>query len=498
MNIQKISSNENIPVLNTSKHIPFIVHSDQMKSVLKLAEKVAKVPSTVLIIGDSGVGKELVANYIYQFSNRKGKPFIKINCGAIPESLIESELFGYKKGAFTGADANGKTGYFLQANQGIIFLDEITELPLNMQVKLLRVLQEREVTPIGATLPIPIDVQIIAATNKNLLELVKEDCFREDLYYRLNVVNIDIPPLRERVDDIPYLVYYFLKTFNNLYHKEVEITNEAIELLKNYPWYGNVREIKNLIERIVVTSDNLIIKIENINLYLKQNIENETYAISISNIMPLQEASDYVEEKLVTMAIEKYKSINLAAKALGLTQPTMSRKYQKVRERIEQKRLKSFNKKSALENELDNRLRSVASVIASAINIDKIKKLKKNLSLENPVYHELQKRLSNIRMSEGKIVWSFIWIVDSNNRVINLVTDENLKILPGEEYTGPPEIIGAVYDGIKGNIVVTQKYTDKFGHWKTSIAPIIDEHQKVIAIVGVDFSVEYIDQQMKL
>jgi DNA-binding NtrC family response regulator len=495
MNTQEITSFETAGSIFASQ--PFIAHSFKMKSILGMVEKVGQVSSTVLIVGESGVGKEQVANAIYRCSRRKGKPFIKINCGAIPESLIESELFGYKKGAFTGADANGKTGYFVQADQGIILLDEVTELPLNLQVKLLRVLQEREVTPIGSSVPIPINVQIIAATNRDLSKLVKEGRFREDLYYRLNVVNIHIPPLRERKDDIPYLVKSFLETFNHLYHKEVRISDDALELIKEYPWVGNIRELKNSIERMVVIADSSIINNENIQLFLPKNTTEEHGNIKITDILPLQEALDYVEEKLIVMAMEKYKSVNTAAKILGLTQPTMSRKYKKIKEKLSQNDTSKIDKKILIKNELDNHLQSVATVIATSLNIDKIIKLKENLCIENPNYQYLQDKLTRIRVNEGKIAWSYIWFVDSNDKVVNLATDYRLEMSAGEEYIGPPEMMNAIYEGVKGNVLVTPEYTDKYGQWKSSIAPIRDEAQNVIAIVGADFSVDYVNKHMK-
>ncbi|NSL51907.1 sigma 54-interacting transcriptional regulator [Calidifontibacillus erzurumensis] len=495
MNTQEISTIETKESIFASQ--PFIAQSLQMKNIVSVIEKVGKVSSTVLIVGESGVGKEQVANAIYRCSKRKGKPFIKINCGAIPESLIESELFGYKKGAFTGADASGKTGYFVQAHQGIIFLDEITELPLNLQVKLLRVLQEKEVTPIGSSTPIPVDVQIIAATNRDLPKLVKEGRFREDLYYRLNVVNIYIPPLRERKDDIPHLVNSFLEMFNRLYHKEVHITKDALELLKDYPWYGNIRELKNCIERMVVIADTSVINTENINLYLPKTTTEENSNIQIYDIIPMKEALEYVEEKLIVMAIEKYKSINAAAKILGLTQPTMSRKYKKIKEKRNKNNPNKIDKSVLIKNELHNHLQSIATVIAASLNIDKIIKLKENLTIENPEYHYLQNKLTKIRVNEGKICWSYIWILDSNNRVINLATDEKLKMVPGEEYIGPPEMMDAIYKGFKGKVSVTPLYTDKYGQYMSSIAPIRDEDQNIIAIVGADFSVDYINKHTK-
>lgn len=494
-----IGQQDSSPSSATDFEKSIIAHSDAMKKIIKLVKKVATVPSTVLLIGESGVGKEMIANQIYQLGHRYGKPFIKVNCGAIPEHLLESELFGYKKGAFTGADPGGKTGLFTQANHGVIFMDEIGELPLNLQVKLLRIIQEKEVTPLGAASPIKIDVQIIAATNQNLEHLVAQGKFREDLYYRLNVVPIHIPPLRERLDDIPFLVRYFLDKYNHRYKRSVNLTAEAIELLKTYPWYGNVRELENTIERMVVTSEDESIDAKNLAHFVSAKEPPQKPDLIVSRIMPLQQAIDYVEEQLIIMAMEKYRSINMAAKALGLTQPTMSRKYQKIKLRLEQREQSSrnSNEKYILEQELDNQLRSVSVVIAALINVDKIKKLVNHLSHENPVYRELQQLLTMIRMQEGKIEWSYIWKLSPEQKIIFLVADEKLDIMPGQEYAAPPEMKKAILDAYSGKIVVTPKYTDVYGQWKSSIAPIRDETGQVIAILGSDFSVEYIDMQIK-
>lgn len=229
--------------------------SPAMYKIYQSVLKIARFPTTVLISGESGVGKEVVATLIHRMGPRSVGPFVKVNCGAIPEGLLESELFGYEKGAFTGADPRGKKGYFEQAHGGILFLDEIGELPLNLQVKLLRVLQEKEVTPVGGQKSIPVDVQIIAATNADLKEKVKQGKFREDLYYRIHVVPLYVPPLRERKEDIASLAYLFLSRFNHHYGRQVSLTPEGISILESYDWPGNVRQLQNIIERLVVLSD---------------------------------------------------------------------------------------------------------------------------------------------------------------------------------------------------------------------------------------------------
>ncbi len=296
------------------KHTPsMVVHSQKMKDVLHTIEMVSKVSTTVLLLGESGVGKEMFAKTIHQLGNRKSKPFIAVNCGAIPENLLESELFGYVGGAFSGANKNGAPGKFELANEGIIFLDEIAELPLNLQVKLLRILQEKEVTPLGSSKPIHIDVQIIAATNQSLEKMVREGRFREDLYYRLNVVPIEIPSLRERTEEIPYLIYHFVGKYNTLYHRNINILPDAIDLLSIYDWPGNVRQLENTIERIVVTSKELNVDSSLVYKYIpKQAAVKEPPMIH--HIMPLQEAVDLIEEQLIQMAIDKYNQLNLLQK----------------------------------------------------------------------------------------------------------------------------------------------------------------------------------------
>src|SRR3972149_3265984 len=232
-----------------------IVKSPKMKCVLRLIDAISKTPTTVLILGESGTGKELIAQTIHKTSNRADKPLVAINCGAIPSDLMEKELFGNEKGAFTGAyqRAIGKLEY---ANGGTVFLDEISTLSTHLQVKLLRVLQEKTFEPIGALIPIKIDVRFIAAANVNLYEEVRKGNFREDLYYRLNVIPIELPPLRERQEEIPLLLTHYIKKYTDEFNKKITgITDNAMNILIKYSWPGNIRELQNLSEMLVVLSN---------------------------------------------------------------------------------------------------------------------------------------------------------------------------------------------------------------------------------------------------
>ena len=230
----------------------FISHSPAMKRIFELIPALANSSSTVLIQGETGTGKEILAKAIHSSGDRQKEPFIAINCGAIPENLLESELFGYKKGAFTGAN-NDKPGRFAQAGKGTIFLDEIGEISLALQVKLLRVLQEKTYEPLGSNKSKTTNARIIAATNKDLKKMIKSGTFREDLYYRINVINLKVPPLKDRIQDIPYLVDHFINRFNHLQHRQVsEISPEIINALMAYHWPGNIRELENSIERAFI------------------------------------------------------------------------------------------------------------------------------------------------------------------------------------------------------------------------------------------------------
>ena len=236
------------------RNAELIFRSGLMMQVVDLAVKMADVDSTLLITGESGTGKEVIAKLIHRQGKGDASPFISINCAAIPEQLLESELFGYEGGAFTGAKKEGKPGLFELANKGTLFLDEVAELPLTLQVKILRAIQDRQITRVGATVSMPVNVRIIAATNRNLSKMLKEGTFREDLYYRLMVVPISVPPLRNRKEDIPLLVRYFLDEFNSHFGYNKAISPQVLDKLMNYSWPGNVRELRNVVERMTVMS----------------------------------------------------------------------------------------------------------------------------------------------------------------------------------------------------------------------------------------------------
>ncbi|WP_052947620.1 sigma 54-interacting transcriptional regulator [Aneurinibacillus tyrosinisolvens] len=306
-----------------------VFKSERMESVTTLARKVAGVDSTILIQGESGVGKEVISSYIHEHSERKNKPFIKVNCGAIPENLLESELFGYEKGAFTGASKTGKPGLFELAHEGTLFLDEIGEVPLSLQVKLLRVLQEGEFVRVGGTKPLRANVRIIAATNRNLQEETRLGNFREDLYYRLNVIPILIPPLRERKEDIVSLALFFIQKFNDKYKRDKVFAQDVLEVLQSHSWRGNVRELQNIIERLIVTTDNPVIKVEH--LPDAFTASRAFPSVQVSDIMPMKDAIDLVERQLLALAKRKYKTTVKIAEVLGVNQSTVSRKITKMK-----------------------------------------------------------------------------------------------------------------------------------------------------------------------
>lgn len=310
--------------IDPSKGKVLVGHSRAMKEIFSTIEKLASNDATILITGESGTGKDMVARAIHNSGHRKDGPFVPVNCGAIPSELVESELFGYEKGAFTGA-SNNKIGKFEIAQHGTIFLDEISTLPPTLQPKLLRVLQEKIIERVGGTRQIPIDARIIAATNIDLQEMVKQNGFREDLYYRLNIFPVNLPPLREHPEDIPLLVAHFLDYYNKEYHRQVkEIDPNLMNYFNSYEWKGNIRELENVIQRLLVVSSNRTryISIEGLN---KENSYQNIFSNYLpKNSLPLESAMaeferEYIKEILLKAGGNRQK----AAEILGVHRNTL-------------------------------------------------------------------------------------------------------------------------------------------------------------------------------
>lgn len=306
--------------------------SEAITSVLNIVERVAQTDSTVLIMGESGTGKELIAKALHYNSNRSQEPFIPVNCGAIPAELLESELFGHVKGAFTGAIAN-RTGRFELAQDGTLFLDEIGELSPSLQVKLLRVLQERSFEPVGGTKTIPANVRVIAATNVDLEKAVEQGKFREDLFYRLNVIPIRVPSLRERKSDIPLLLHHFIETFNRTRGRQLKgVAPDAMEMLINYAWPGNIRELENLVERLSILKGPGIVEVMDLpEKYRKTQMETDPTKLDIpDNGFDFNTAVDNYENALIMRALEKTGwNRNQAALLLKLNRTTLVEKIKK-------------------------------------------------------------------------------------------------------------------------------------------------------------------------
>jgi len=320
--VEKISeqlNNYKRELQETVEHEGFIYKSSVMKNIFSTIEKVAKVNTTVLVLGETGVGKSRIVKMIHEWSERKNEAFYELNCAALPHSLIESELFGYERGSFTGANQNGKKGILELANKGTLFLDEIGELPLDLQAKLLQVIQEKKFRSVGGGHIKQVDIRIIAATNRNLKEMVDNGLFRKDLYYRLNVVPIYIPPLRERSEDILPLIDYFLKQFNSQYGRSVQLSPAALAVLVQHPWDGNIREVENVIERLVITGDDLI-KVEDLPIAVQQSsFEGKS----------LYEMLQEVEKKIIIKAYKTFQSSYKVAKHLRISQSAATRKIKK-------------------------------------------------------------------------------------------------------------------------------------------------------------------------
>lgn len=294
-----------------------VTKSKKMKDTFKLVQRVAKVDSTVLVLGETGVGKSKIVRIIQMLSERKDNPFHEINCAALPEHLIEAELFGYEGGSFTGAFKAGKKGLLELSHTGTLFLDEVGELSLSAQSKLLHFLQEKKIRPIGGSGAKAIDVRIIAATNQNLEEMVERGGFRRDLYYRLNVVPIHILPLRERREDILPLVEHFLDYFNQRYRQAIKLSPKVLEAFLRYEWKGNVREVENIIERLVVTCDDTI------------TVNDLPFQVNLPGERTLQEILEKVECSVIQDSYEKHRSSYKVAEELGISQSSAIRKIQK-------------------------------------------------------------------------------------------------------------------------------------------------------------------------
>ncbi|KJS86613.1 MAG: Fis family transcriptional regulator [Peptococcaceae bacterium BICA1-8] len=316
-----------------NKTSAIIAESLATLNLLNLIKRVSKTDASVLILGETGVGKDVFARQVHKSSPRVNEPFFKVDCTSIPENLIESELFGYAPGAFSGANTKGKPGFFELADKGTLFLDEVGELPLSMQGKLLRVLQDQEVMSVGATKIKKVDVRIIAATNRDLWQEVKEGKFRSDLYYRLRVAVIDIPPLRERKDDIPPLAKFFLEKYTAKYKKITNLDNETQDVFLRYDWPGNIRELENLIQSLVVTRDKELIEVCDLpsNMLKDENClnSNSILASAISKGRKLTEIMDEIEKDILEQAINEFGSVAAAAKYLQVDRSTIFRKLKK-------------------------------------------------------------------------------------------------------------------------------------------------------------------------
>jgi PAS domain S-box-containing protein len=321
----KLYKNE-IAKLNTAKYITDDIKGDSpaITKCKKKVNKMARVNSNVMILGESGVGKELFAHAIHNESERRDEPFVSINCSAIPENLIESELFGYEEGSFTGAKKGGSVGKFELANGGTIFLDEIGDMPYHMQAKLLRVIQEKEIVRVGGKTNISLNVRIICATHKNLDEMVKQGKFREDLYYRLNVLTLEVPPLRERREDVACLANIFL----NIFYKESglyrNIPENVMKILMGYDWPGNVRELRNVVEKMSVNAEDVNISISDVPPYLINSSMKSKYEVQASG---LKEIIDSIEKEIIINTLKECNhNKSEAAKKLNIPRATLYRK----------------------------------------------------------------------------------------------------------------------------------------------------------------------------
>lgn len=303
-----------------------VVKDREMKRIFRLGARLASVPSSVMILGESGVGKDILAKFIHNSGERREEPFIHVNLGAIPKELFESQLFGYESGAFTGASKGGKIGLIELADKGTLFLDEIGELPLDIQAKLLQVVQDKKLRRVGATEMVPVDIRIISATNRNLIEMVQKNLFRLDLFYRLNVIEINIPALCQRKADIPFLVVTFLKKFNEKYHMAKEIPPEVMEILLNYPWPGNIRQLRHVIERLLVLGSNATISMDQLPAEFRSKDLEKKVRPLIDESSGLKGAISSIEKQLIQDALEKMPTAAAAAEYLKIDPSTLSKK----------------------------------------------------------------------------------------------------------------------------------------------------------------------------
>jgi transcriptional regulator with PAS, ATPase and Fis domain len=309
-----------------------------MEILMKTLENIAAVTTTVLISGESGVGKSVAARYIHDLSERKDKPFVVINCGSIPENLIESELFGHMEGSFTGATKGGKTGLIELGDGGTVFLDEVGDLPIGIQVKLLHVIQEKKLLRVGGQNYIDVDIRIIAATNRNLEKMVENGTFREDLYYRLSVVPIIVPPLRERKDEIEELAWKFLSYYNQKYNFHKEFSPDIINFFRCYNWPGNIRELENIIERLVVTVSGGTITKKDLPAGVAGDEERDSSPLVVNKLISLKDATAIMEKQLLSLAVSSSENTYKIAELLGVNQSTVVRKLKTYNLQTEKRR----------------------------------------------------------------------------------------------------------------------------------------------------------------
>ncbi|MEW6440224.1 MAG: sigma 54-interacting transcriptional regulator [bacterium] len=323
-----LSTPEEVRISQITGH-DIVTENREMLGILDLVGRLAQVDSVVLFEGESGTGKEVLARLLHRLGPRRRGPFISVNCGAIPESLFESELFGYVRGAFTGAASTGKPGFFELANEGVIFLDEVAELPLSCQVKLLKVIEQLEITRLGDVRPMKLDVRILAATNRNLPSMVEEGKFRDDLFYRLYVVPIRVPPLRERKEDIFPLIWHFLRIFNERFKQSKRFSREVIHILESYTWPGNIRELQNVLERMVLTSEGELIEPRHLPPGIYRSDVDESSLVQVRGILSWNQAREMLERKLLSHALSVRGTTREVARLLDLDHSTVVRKMKK-------------------------------------------------------------------------------------------------------------------------------------------------------------------------